>query len=199
VQATLVEPKQREAQGRASSPPLPELAPDDGAEAKMPKSSSKMKYFEVQLNRESTGFERAKLLKDFREEDWKQLLQNVVKEHVQLYRDFQLFQTRVVVAHRHILSAFDTVTKDGQDQWQHLALDADIDDLFIEDAAPDVKTNNRQRSAGSGPQEKYIGIRLAPSGGAQRIQAQRVVYIGNKPTAPARGSGGQDRARAISL
>lgn len=88
VQATLAEPKQEEAQGCASGPPLAELAPDDDAEAKMPRSSSKMKYFKVQLNRESTGFERAKLLKDFSEEDWKQLLQNVVKEHVQLYRDF---------------------------------------------------------------------------------------------------------------
>ena len=64
------------------SPLLPELAPNDAAEAKMPKGTSKMKYFKVQLNRESTGFERAKLLEDFREEDWRQLLQNVVKEHV---------------------------------------------------------------------------------------------------------------------
>jgi hypothetical protein len=30
-----------------------------------------MKYFKVQLQRESTGFERAQLLKDFREADWK--------------------------------------------------------------------------------------------------------------------------------
>jgi hypothetical protein len=103
------------------------------------------------------------------------------------------------VAHRHILSAFDTVTKDGQDQWQHLALDADIDDLFIEDVAPDVKTSNRQRSTGSVPQEKYIGIRLASPGAGRRIQAQRVVYIGKKPTAPAHESRGQDRARARSL
>lgn len=103
------------------------------------------------------------------------------------------------MAHRHILSAFDTVTKDGQDQWQHLALDADIDDLFIEDAAPDFKMSDRQRSAGSVPQEKYIGIRLAPSGGGRRIQAQRVVYIGKKPTAPARGGGGEDWARARSM
>lgn len=82
LQAIVTEPKQREAQGRALSPLLPKLAPDDGAEAKMARTSSKIKYFKVQLNRESTGLERAKLLKDFREEDWKQLLQNVVKEHV---------------------------------------------------------------------------------------------------------------------
>ena len=72
----------------------PGNASGGGAEAKQASEGPRIRYFKVPLSRESTGFERAKLLKDFREEDWKPqsnniiVLQNVVKEHVQLYRDF---------------------------------------------------------------------------------------------------------------
>ena len=109
------------------------------------------------------------------------------------------------MAHRHILSAFETVgrqgssTKDGQDQWQHLALDADIDDLFIEDAAPDFKIKKRPQSTEPVPQDKYIGIRLAPFEGSAGIREQKIEYVGKKPTAPAPGSGDEDRTKAGAL
>lgn len=80
--------------------------------------------FTIPMSKESNiGMKTAKFNSHFCANEWSKIHQNRVKEHVQMIRDFVLFDTLFIFCHVNVVSIYDTIKQD----WFHVPFFHDDD------------------------------------------------------------------------
>jgi hypothetical protein len=80
--------------------------------------------FTIPMSKESNiGMKTAKFKSRFSANEWSKIHQNRVKDHVQVIRDFVLFDTLFIFCHVNVVSIYDTIKQD----WFHVPFFQDDD------------------------------------------------------------------------